>query len=338
MRQAALARTTLALAVTVTLTALGCNALKLADDPDASPSSTPSDAEAGRELPIDGGVSGADAGEAAVRDLEWAMWRLPAPSPPDSDYSVTSGTVHDDRTSLDWERVAQATPAAWAAGRSYCDALSLEGHDDWRLPTRIELLSLVDYGRTAPALNAVVFSGASEAGTYWTASVSARDPSSAAWTLAFGTGESALAVASSARRVRCVRGDPAPQRHYELTADVATDARTGLAWQRRLASASAVTWTDALLLCQSARTGDRPGWRLPSARELESIADVRASSAPTWSAAAFAPDEAGLLLWSISSVVGASPPRARVVDFAFEHATTTLEQTALAFVRCVSAP
>jgi hypothetical protein len=39
----------------------------------------------------------------------------------------------------------------------YCDALVIEGLTDWRVPTRIELISLVDYGAKDPAIDTEMF-------------------------------------------------------------------------------------------------------------------------------------------------------------------------------------
>ena len=171
-------------------------------------------------------------------------------------------------------------------------------------------------------------------------SLDAQSPSSAAWSVAFGAGESARTATSTQKRSRCVRGDAPARVHYQVAADIVTDLWTGLAWQRRLASAGTMTWTDALLLCQGARTGGRSGWRLPTARELESIVDVRAKAAPTLRATELATDEVGATLWSITSVVGAVPARSWAVDFTPDHTPTTLETGAgaVAAVRCVAGP
>ncbi|HMV69916.1 MAG TPA: hypothetical protein PKA64_23955, partial [Myxococcota bacterium] len=49
-------------------------------------------------------------------------------------------TCPTDDGSLQWELAPPATPVAGAAGaESYCSGLTLDGHDDWRLPTIAEL-------------------------------------------------------------------------------------------------------------------------------------------------------------------------------------------------------
>ena len=50
------------------------------------------------------------------------------------------GTITDTRTNLMWAKALAETPMAWTDARDYCATLNLGGHDDWRLPTRDELL------------------------------------------------------------------------------------------------------------------------------------------------------------------------------------------------------
>jgi len=56
------------------------------------------------------------------------------------------GTVTDKITGLMWEKGSSGPYASWSQAVAHCPTLTLGGHNDWRLPTRIELLSLVDYG------------------------------------------------------------------------------------------------------------------------------------------------------------------------------------------------
>ena len=93
-----------------------------------------------------------------------------------------------------------------AAAEKACAALG----DGWRLPTRIELLSLVDDTRSEPAIDVARFPDTQSA-AYWTATPLASD-SSYAWIVLFGYGG-----ASGCRRdyynafVRAVRSSSAGQ-------------------------------------------------------------------------------------------------------------------------------
>ena len=67
---------------------------------------------------------------------------------------IKRGTVIDNLTGLMWAKDANISGGSpqWAYAVDYCDSLSLGGHDDWRLPTVKEMVSLCDFGRFDPAL------------------------------------------------------------------------------------------------------------------------------------------------------------------------------------------
>src|SRR5664279_4073220 len=69
-------------------------------------------------------------------------------------YTVTSGTVYDSKTKLTWQQVVPATGYIWAAAKTYCVGVGASlGGTGWRLPTRNELLTIVDYSRTNPSID-----------------------------------------------------------------------------------------------------------------------------------------------------------------------------------------
>jgi hypothetical protein len=57
-------------------------------------------------------------------------------------YEIVDDMVRDRRTELEWQRFWPRQALAWSDARSYCQALTLAGEDDWRLPTASELSSL----------------------------------------------------------------------------------------------------------------------------------------------------------------------------------------------------
>lgn len=80
------------------------------------------------------------------------------------------GTVTDTCTGLMWQqdtadvngdgevsedRVQGGDAPEWCEALAYCESLSFAGHDDWRLPNALELESIVDYARSAPAIDPV---------------------------------------------------------------------------------------------------------------------------------------------------------------------------------------
>lgn len=69
------------------------------------------------------------------------------------------GTVKDNLTGLEWVKLPYSLSGNsgamnWNAAVDFCNNLVYAGHSDWRLPSRRELMSLVDYGRSSPALPA----------------------------------------------------------------------------------------------------------------------------------------------------------------------------------------
>lgn len=79
------------------------------------------------------------------------------------------GTMTDNVTGLIWQQATSEGTMTQAQGSDYCTALDLAGHHDWRLPSRIELLSLVNVNRYYPSINTDYFP-ATQAYWYWTSS------------------------------------------------------------------------------------------------------------------------------------------------------------------------
>lgn len=131
------------------------------------------------------------------------------------------GTILDQKSGLVWQKCASgqgsagdsytacatgtATTYTWVNALAYCNTLNLNGITGWRLPSVKELVSLVDYSRSAaPATDTAFFP--STTGNYWTStnhpSGSYRDQ---AYLIAFNAGTYDAAVKTTVARVRCVR-------------------------------------------------------------------------------------------------------------------------------------
>jgi hypothetical protein len=93
-----------------------------------------------------------------------------------------AGCVIDNLTGLMWERNASGSDHAdWVGALSYANNLSLGGYDDWRLPNRKELRSLINYGVpiTYDWLSSQGFDNINGSYYYWSSTAHADTPDTA---------------------------------------------------------------------------------------------------------------------------------------------------------------
>lgn len=121
----------------------------------------------------------------------------------DYDTSV-AGVVTDRVTGLVWERPINSTVRNWQEAKAYCAGKG----NGWRLPTRIELISLVKFSTssTEHSIDTRVFPDTSglDFTTYWTNSPLADDPT-IYWTVNFDYGDTNSLPGNFPGQVRCVR-------------------------------------------------------------------------------------------------------------------------------------
>ncbi|EMR0514643.1 DUF1566 domain-containing protein [Stenotrophomonas maltophilia] len=107
-----------------------------------------------------------------------------------SDPRTDHVAVIDHATGLMWAVKSigdsDGDPMSQADCDNACRELRLLGHDDWRLPTRIELAALVDDTRHEPAIDTSLFPGALPR-WHWTSTPCAWS-SASAWSVNFGNG------------------------------------------------------------------------------------------------------------------------------------------------------
>jgi hypothetical protein len=126
-----------------------------------------------------------------------------------------NGTITDNRTGLMWIKDPQTigdawskqgnpAPMTWENALTLCADLNFAGYDDWRLSTRTELVSIVDYGTYEPAINTTYFPNTMSE-HYWT---STKHPSieKRAWFVYFYNGYVNVNNKASLYYVRPVRG------------------------------------------------------------------------------------------------------------------------------------
>ncbi len=211
----------------------------------------------------------------------------------------TKGVVTDLVTGLMWQRALPNTFLTFQDAGRQCGELRLAGHHDWRLPSRIELVSLIDTTRTQPAIDLKAFPG-TPSDWFWTSSLAADDPN-AAWYVYFYFGYPKTDDMSGRFSVRCVRSDrpaAAMRPQYEARAGEVTDPGTGLRWQRAV-SAKALSFDGARRYCANLEVAGRKRWRVPTLGELLTLIDERTNS-PMIDRATF-PDTPGEPFWSSST-------------------------------------
>ena len=234
------------------------------------------------------------------------------------------GTVTDDVTGLVWDGVVDKTAYMQPEALAHCAAKGA----GWRLPTRLELVSLVDDSIAAPGptINAVFKS--TPATTFWTASAYYGDVGDV-WWIGFDLGYSDYAIEDQSTVVRCVR-PPAPtcrvSRYQPQPNGTVYDQSTGLTWQQTLDEGS-YTWGDARTYC----AGLGAGWRVPSLTEAQTIIDDT-KEFPAVDVTAF-PDTPSVDFWT-SSAKADGTGAAWYVDF-FYGSTDSDVAARLFRVRCV---
>jgi hypothetical protein len=206
------------------------------------------------------------------------------------------GTVTDKVTGLTWVQAVDSNKSTWEEALAGADVCNVGGYEDWRLPSIKELYSLINFNGSSssrtPYLDTAYFD------FIWGDEVGGRDIDSQFWSSnkyvgsVFGGMDAVFGVNFADGRikgyglggrgpggqtqqfVRYVRGNPAyGQNDYQDNADgTITDNATGLTWMQS-DSGAAMTWGEALQYAENYEYGGYSDWRLPNAKELQSIVD-----------------------------------------------------------------
>jgi hypothetical protein len=284
---------------------------------------------------VDGSAMDADGIDAAVGMTCGFIMPNPLNAPGDlpnrASYrkNQAAKTVTDNITGLTWEAEVDATTVyTQAEAITHCQD---KPGGSWRLPTRIELVSLVDFtvAKPGPTVSAAAFTNDpvwtdtpdvnGDYRKFWTSSHAAFDGGTG-WEVDFSDGSTHQKPSGSFYKARCVTGSPCrcPLTRYQVTGSTAADevvhdGFTGLTWQRAVADTKMV-WSDAATYC----TG---GWRLPTPTELPTIVDETRET-PSIDGVTFA-DTPGEPFWTSSpqagSADGGPPAFAWYVTFYHGH-------------------
>jgi hypothetical protein len=236
---------------------------------------------------VDAGTSRCPESAQALAALEWAQWPMPnsaldaAHGAPNPQHYIDNGdgTVTDQVTGLVWQQnPPQAAEFTWEEAKDYCAGLERrDGDCGWRMPTRIELMSVVDYSRFNNATDPVF--AVDPSAWLWTSTPSSTEPPQI-WAALMITGAIIKIGATFTTGVRCVRAPARPptaaQGRYEVTTETAYDTITRLTWQRS-AAADRQLWADARSYCSGLEVGGHT-WRLPTIKELSTLLDVARSA------------------------------------------------------------
>jgi hypothetical protein len=216
----------------------------------------------------------------------------------DGEYSINpmsfSGNV-DSVTGVTWQSISEEpTRANWyrASGTYHKDnnpdTISVCGSLGMRLPTKRELISIVNYGTYNPAFSAL-FADVYMEYPYWSSTKSGYYYESA-WIVYFEDGNAdydGYLENFPAGYVWCVSGgEEVIPSFTDNNNGTITDNNTGLMWQKCsrgqnnndscTGSASYSVWGDALAYCNNLvlpLTSGYDDWRLPNIKELESLTD-----------------------------------------------------------------
>jgi hypothetical protein len=283
----------------------------------------------GPSCSVDGAVMDAGGVDASTGTTCGFIMPNPASAPGDlpnrASYTKNGAahTVTDNVTGLTWEANVDQTTYLQDEAVRHCQSKGA----GWRLPSRLELVSLVDFTvpSPGPTISAAQFGSESvwsapmidnDYRKFWTSSHAAFSTATG-WEVDFSTGSTHQTSSQNYYKARCVSGTPCrcPATRYQVQGaqqDEVYDAITGLIWQR--AYAGSTVWSNAASYCPA-------GWRLPTPTELPTIVDETKES-PATDVSVF-PGTPGEPFWTsfpqAGSADGGAPTFAWYVMFAHGH-------------------
>lgn len=273
-----------------------------------------------------------------------------------------NGTITDDATGLTWQKCSRGqnndstcsgpnpTEGNWTSAVDYCNGLNLAGQD-WRLPSRLELETLIYLKNSFQVINSTYFPSTTFSANYWTFTDFVQDLNRA-WSIGFNTGNINWSTKNSIALVmRCVSG---PEKNFQANFSdngdgTILDNSTGLVWQKCTkgqnndpncsGTAEPINWQNSINYCNNLDLANRT-WRLPSINELKTLIDLEKSTEPAIDLTVF-PATAFTSLsryWSSTS----SPNRSAAYTILFRTGDVTTNaiktDSTIRYVRCVSEP
>ncbi len=204
--------------------------------------------------------------------------------------------VIDHDTNLTWEVKTDTNKNdySWTNTSTHINALNAgtgyAGFTDWRVPTREELRSIVDYNKTNPSIDTTYFPNTISA-QYWTNDPEAGASPSRAWAMSFNDGDSSLQDKVNTYHIRAVRGtlitpsytkidgngDPLPPGASSWV--IVKEENSGLYWEVKTPNEENEdsNWDDAQAHIDALNTtklGGFDDWRFPTVKELALLVDL----------------------------------------------------------------
>lgn len=230
--------------------------------------------------PVRGGQVGGtfklpDTGQTTCYDGAGTVITCPAPGEPlaqDGSYNINflsytdngNGTVTDNNTGLMWQKQDDGALRTWDVAGSYCASLGT----GWRLPTKKELISIVNFGAYNPSIDTTYFLATKSMG-YWSSTTGPYAPAGA-WVIDFKAGAVDYYGPDNGLYVRCTKGGEYPAQNLVDNGNgTVTDNAAGLIWQQ--GENESMSWDTALSFCNGLSLGGYSDWRLPNIKELESL-------------------------------------------------------------------
>jgi hypothetical protein len=252
----------------------------------------------------------------------------------------------DTAVTLTWDNASADATNGCTALNSTNSGNGYAGIKNWRVPTRIELSTLTDSGKTtSPTINVTAFP-ATVVGGYWSSAYAQF--TTYAWYVNFLDGSVNTGNKTSAYYVRCVFGQPkgSSLSFTDNSDGTVKDNATSLIWQKCSGglnndsacsgTATTYTWGNAITYCNSLLLASKT-WRLPNRNELESIVDISKTAAPTIDSTAFPGTIFPTSYWS-STTCANNTANAWSISFCCGNVDTNGSKVSMYNVRCVSGP
>eukprot|EP00906_Rhabdomonas_costata_P012042 RCo017168 len=233
---------------------------------------------------------------------------------------ATTATVTDTVTGLMWTNHLTASKLNYAQAVSSVSSVTTGGYTDWRLPTIKELFSLINYngviqsaassctGVCTPFVNTTAFQFLYGLSRGETREIDSQFVTSTQYVSTVMSGQQCVfGVNLADGRIKCypltknfevlyVRGTPTggsvaygTNTLTDMGDQTIVDSSTGLQWMKAdsgsVSGAGSMDWPSALQYCEASTVAGYSDWRLPTAKEAQSISDYTRSPKTTSSPA-----------------------------------------------------